>query len=141
MNRLLLVLVGLTVCSAGCVHHHHHGAATSPGSRDVVVVHEPGPPPHAPAHGHRVRHHHHPDVELVFDSNLGLYVVVGIEDVFFHHDHFYRAIHGAWHRSVRPDRGWVLIQTAKLPPGLAKKQRHQSKHKKKHRRHPAKYGD
>ena len=35
-----------------CVHHHYHGDEPR-----AVVVHEPGPPPHAPAHGYR---HHHP---------------------------------------------------------------------------------
>lgn len=140
MARSFSLLVGIAVLVglSGCMHHHGHRGHGSP---DVVEVHRPGPPPHAPAHGYRHRHQHHPDVELVFDSGLGVYVVVGLEDYFFHRDYFYRVIDGVWHRSIRIDHGWLAMQPAtRLPPGLAKKHRKARKHHKKHHRHPAKYG-
>jgi len=130
----LLFSVALTA-SFACVHHHHHGGA----SPQAVVVHEPGPPPHAPAHGYRHRHPHYPDVELVFDSSLGLYVAVDLDGVFFHHDHFYREIDGVWHWSRRPTREWVVVKAAKLPPGLAKKHHKAKRKHKKYHRFPAKY--
>ncbi len=118
------LLLGLS----GCVPHHHHGRPGPP------AVRHPGPPPHAPAHGYRHKHHHH-GVELVFDTHLGAYVVVGLEDHFFHRDHFYRLAHGFWYRSARLDGHWARV-THSLPPGLAKK-RHSHRHKK-GKGHPAK---
>jgi len=137
MHRSITVLVGVALtASFGCVHHHYHGG----GQPQTVIVHEPGPPPHAPAHGHRHRLPQYPDVELVFDSNLGLYVAVDLDGVFFHHDHFYREMDGVWHWSRQPYRDWVVVQTAKLPPGLAKKHHKANRKHKKHHRFPAKYG-
>lgn len=139
MMRSLFFLVGiLVVGTAGCAHHHDHGRYGSPAPMEVD---RPGPPPHAPAHGYRHRHHHHPDVEIMFDSGLGVYVVVGMADYFFHRDHFYRVIDGVWHESLRIDHGWVAVKhRSKLPPGLAKKRRKARKHHKKHQRYPASYG-
>ena len=134
----LLGVLALSFAVSGCGHHHHrHAAAHPPG----VVVVKPGPPPHAPAHGHRHRHHLHPDVELVFDTELGVYAVVGMHDHFFHRDHFYRVVDGVWYRSLRMGHGWVVIrERSKLPPRLAKKRWRARKHHRKHHRHPAKHG-
>ncbi len=76
----------------------------------------------------------------MFDSGLGVYLVVGMPDVFFHHEHFYRVMDGVWHHSVRVDGGWVVAREHRVPPGLAKKHRKARKRHKKHHRHPAKYG-
>jgi len=47
-----------------------------------------GPPAHAQAHGYR--HKQVAGFELVFDSNLGLYVVVGHHDYYYCVSYFYR---------------------------------------------------
>jgi hypothetical protein len=90
-----------------------------------------GPPPHAPAHGYRAKHHGH---DLVFDHELGVYVVVGLTDVWFLDGSYFRISGDHWEVSVgSPDR-WrvasVSVVPARLqakrhphggPPGQAKK--------------------
>lgn len=95
----------------------------------------PAPPPHPP-HGHR---QHHAGVELIFDSGLGLYVVVGWHDHFFYEGHFYRHIGDVWQQSTALRGHWQPTGAPSLPPGLAKKHKRGKGHKK-HRNHPAKYG-
>ena len=92
-------------------------------------VERAGPPPHAPAHGYRQKHHARGgDIELVFDSGLGVYVVVGWPGHYWHDDHYYRDVDGAWQVSVRLDGGWSAAPSRKLPPGLAKKHRGKGPH-------------
>jgi hypothetical protein len=114
--RALCAAVAL-VALPSCVHHHHHDGHHFPAR---VGVTEPGPPPHAPAHGHRHKRHHH-GLDLVFDSHLGVYAVVGWNDHYFHEDHFYRLVDGIWQVSVRIDGGWAATKPSRLPPGLARK--------------------
>jgi hypothetical protein len=84
-----------------------------------------GPPPHAPAHGYRRKHRYdgHRDAELVFDSGLGVYVVVGFPGVYFHLDHYFRYFGASWQVSIRPDAGWRVAPQDDVPPGL-RKQKH-----------------
>ena len=93
--------------------------------------HRHGPPPHAPAHGQRYKHHDH---DLIFDGELGVYVVVGLRDVWFLDDHYFRISGDDWQVSVgTPDR-WRVVAVSAVPvrlrakhhphggpPGLAKK--------------------
>ena len=134
MRRALLVLCTTIAATAtsGCVRHLHHRAHGAPAP---IVVSKPGPPPHAPAHGYRHKHHHH-GVELVFDSHLGVYAVIGWDDVFFHRDHFYRIVDGGWQISMRLNDGWAHAHPGKLPKGLGKKALGAKRHGKGH--HPAK---
>jgi hypothetical protein len=91
-----------------------------------VIVQEPapqqvsrghGPPSHAPAHGYRARTQQ--GVELVFDGDLGVFVVVGVPGSFFWADFYYRQGGGGrWERSARLDGSWIGIVEASLPPGL-----------------------
>ena len=87
MSRSLQLLCTFILVTfvAGCVHHHHHSGK---GASGPVVLKKAGPPPHAPAHGYRHKHEH--GVELVFDSQLGVYVVVGWKDHFFSAGRYYR---------------------------------------------------
>ncbi len=90
--------------------------------RPITRVYRPGPPPHAPAHGHRHKHHAHGvEVELVFDTGLGVYAVVGWPGHYYREKSFFRVADGAWQVSAHIDSGWVAVSDAKLPPGLAKK--------------------
>ncbi len=75
-----------------------------------------GPPPHAPAHGHRRKQVH--DVEVVFDTQLGVYVVVGHPDYYYYDGYFYRLTDGVWQVSLKIDGGWGPKSSKPLPPGL-----------------------
>ena len=78
-----------------------------------------GPPPHAPAHGHRRKQVC--GVELVFDTGLGVYVVVGHPDHYYCDGYFYRLTEGVWAMSLRFDGGWAVRAGKPLPPGLRAK--------------------
>jgi len=79
-----------------------------------------GPPPHAPAHGYR---QHYNDQDLVYDSGLGVYLVVGYPDYYFLDNSYYRHSNDGWYYSQRADRDWQAYNQDRLPPGLAKKYR------------------
>ena len=55
---------------------------------------------------------------LVFDSGLGAYVVVGVDDLFFYKGFYYRLHDDKWSISVWPDRRWRPLSRRTLPPGL-----------------------
>ena len=78
-----------------------------------------GPPSHAPAHGHRRKQVC--GVELVFDTGLGVYVVVGHPDHYYYDGYFYRLTGGVWEVSLRFDGGWAVRAGKPLPPGLRNK--------------------
>ena len=134
---VLVILVTLTGCS---------GAVFMPLPGWPLVVHESGPPPHAPAHGHRRKHHRHHDQELRFDSNLGVYVVVGLTEVYFSNDSFIRLRGDGWQVSASLDGPWDARAEDRIPPGLrskhhAKKHEKHHKHKGKAKGHGAAKGD
>ncbi len=110
----LASLAAAALLSAGCVMHHHFPSAPP---APPVVIHEPGPPPHAPAHGYR--HKQRRDgVDLVFDTKLGVYVVVGHVDYWYSDQHYFRTAHGAWYVASRFDGPWTVVEVATLPAGL-----------------------
>ncbi len=76
-----------------------------------------GPPPHAPAHGHRAHAH---GVEVVFDTGLGVYGVVGWPGVYYHDDRFYRNVDGFWEAGPELRGPWARVKRKALPPGLRK---------------------
>ena len=78
-----------------------------------------GPPAHAPAHGHRRKQVC--GVELVFDTGLGLYVVVGHPNHYYCDGYFYRLTGSVWEMSLRFDGGWAVRAGKPLPPGLRAK--------------------
>ncbi len=82
----------------------------------VTVSKDNGPPAHAPAHGYRRKHID--GVELVFDSSMGLYVVVGYSDYYYHEGYFFRLHDGLWEMSLKFDGGWKITSERSLPPGL-----------------------
>jgi hypothetical protein len=123
--RALSVALGAIlggVLLSGCVQHHHH---TRP--QKAVVVQKKGPPPWAPAHGYR--HKHESGVELVFDSGLGVYVVLGHDGYYFHKDRFYHYTDGKWFRSVSFTTSWGAVRIDDVPARLRVK--HVKKSKKK----------
>lgn len=76
------------------------------------------PPPWAPAHGYRYKHDD--GVDLIFDSGLGLYIVVDFPNIHFSNDHFYRWNDDKWQRSTSFNGPWEIINSNQLPPGLQK---------------------
>lgn len=48
---------------------------------------------------------HGTHLRAAFDSQRGVHVVVGWEDVFYHRDRFYRVIDGNWQISLQLDGG------------------------------------
>lgn len=85
-----------------------------------------GPPPHAPAHGYRHKHH---GVELVFDSEWGVYVVVDFPSHYYCKGHYYRLRESRWVRSVHIDGPWKSVSEKSLPPGLRNKEKGKGKSK------------
>ena len=77
-----------------------------------------GPPPHAPAHGYRQKHRRS-GADLVFDSGLGVYVVVGLGH-YFYRDRFYRWRNDAWQISVNARGPWNWIDGSAVPRRLFK---------------------
>ena len=80
----------------------------------------PGPPAHAPAHGYKKKHHDD-GPELVFDSGLGVYLVVGSANVYFDNDSYFRYSNGGWEFGVNLSGPWRTADYRHVPPGLHKK--------------------
>jgi len=87
-----------------------------------VVYPSPGkkighaPPAHAPAHG--CRRKLPAGVEVVFDTDCGVYVVVGMDRHFWLGGYYYRFYNGGWQVSVSLESGWKAAGDKTLPPGL-----------------------
>ena len=132
----------LALVMSGCVYiGHPHGQRGRSGTKVVMEKH--GPPPHAPAHGHRHKHH---GVDLLFDTGLGVYVVVGHAHHYFHDGRYYRLHESGWRVSAKLDGHWVEIKIKDLPRGLvsvkvkkAKRAKKEKRHE--HRHHPASHDD
>ncbi len=88
-------------------------ATARPPGRGIFI--RSGPPAHAPAYGYRNKQLY--GFELVFDVGVGMYVAVGMTDVYYHEGYFYRLHAGVWEISLRGVT-WEPVVTDKLPPGL-----------------------
>ncbi len=77
-----------------------------------------GPPP-AAAHGQVVVHG---GTNLVFDADLGLYLVTGYPDYYYFDGYYYHVYErGHYERCRTIDGSWRSVSSSSLPPGLAKK--------------------
>jgi hypothetical protein len=110
--RRPILSIGAALLLAACVNVVHESPAPT-----KVVVKEPGPPPHAPAHGYR-RKHQQDGVDMVFDSGLGLYVVVGTPDCWWNDGGYYRWRDGAWSIGAHLSGPWTSVSAEKVPAGL-----------------------
>ncbi len=119
---LKVVLLCLMLTSLSCSRMSAHW---SPGKKKGF-----GPPPHAKAHGYRSKLP--AEVEVVFNTDCGVYVVVGLEKHFWLDGRYYRFYNGQWELSMTIDGGWRLVDGGTLPPGL------RGKYKTKHvsKKHP-----
>ena len=118
----LLVALVIVVTLGGC-----QGIVFGTRPDEPVVVNRPGPPAHAPAHGHRRKHQ--TGVELRFDSQLNVYTVVGHTDIYFHDGWFIRIRGDTWQVSATFDGPWEIRAAEWIPPGLRSK--HHAKNAKK----------
>lgn len=114
-NRIRLWGIALLpLLIAGCIHSHHGHHGHHPGP----AIGRPGPPPHAPAHGHR---HKHGDTQLVFDSDLHVYVVVDLADHYFYDGWYFRLHDGRWTTSVSIRGPWTVADFSSVPERLQAK--------------------
>jgi hypothetical protein len=80
---------------------------------------EATPPPRAPLNGWRRRH---PDgVEIVYRSELGAYVVVGLDDAYYCDDVFYLWDSGRWLRAPHFTGPWLAVPTSEVPANLLRR--------------------
>ena len=95
------------------------------------------PPPHAPAHGYR---HKHNNQNLIYDSGVGVYVVVGLTDYFFSDGLYFRYHSGNWEVSANLDNGWSLAEQRVVPQKLwqSKSKNHGHKGNNQKGEHPGK---
>lgn len=102
------------------------------------------PPAHAPAHGYRAKQKASEPaprkigIEIVFDTERGIHVAVGLPDIVFHDGHYYRERDGHWEISLNGDGGWRISVASKIPGVVVndKKKSHPGPAKrKKHRKH------
>jgi hypothetical protein len=110
----LFIALVIVVTVVGCQE-----IVLAPRANGPVVVHKSGPPSHAPAHGYR--HKHQTGTEFRFDSNLGVYIVEGKTDIYFHDGWFVRIRSGTWQVSASIDGQWKAQSANWVPPGLRSK--------------------
>ena len=134
MNRIAIAtLTAGLLALAGCVHVHEHEHA-----------YEGGPPPWAPAHGYRHKHH---GSELVFDAQIGVYVVVDHPHVYFDDGHYFRRVRSQWERCGDWKQGhWKNVDVDRVPGPLVehyakKDKKHAKRDAKEHGHDPAKHED
>ncbi len=84
--------------------------------RGAALAQGRGPPPRAPAHGYR--HKHPSGAELIFDGDIGAYLVVGLVDLFFRDGRFYRFLNGSWTASAGLGGPWNRLSAGAVPAGL-----------------------
>ncbi len=75
-----------------------------------------GPPPHAPAHGYRAKTPQ--GVNVVFDTQLGVYVVVDLPGSYWLDDRFFRRSSSGWTISASLDGPWQPCPSGDVPEGL-----------------------
>ena len=118
--KLLSLLAILLVCAmlmlVSC-HRHTIGVGIGHG-------HKSGPPPHAPAHGYR---HKYQGVELVYDSEWGVYIVVGFPYHYYYRGCYYQLRENQWEMAVHFDGPWKIVSKEALPPGLRAKDKGKGK--------------
>jgi hypothetical protein len=127
--RTLSLFAAAAACSSllACVPGHSVtiGRRAPAPAGPPIVREDPGngPPPWAPAHGYRHKHQHayrsRPDtVDLVFDSGLGVYAVVGIPNYYYWNGVYIRISGDQWWRAPYLDASWEPCDEDALPGKL-----------------------
>ena len=105
-RSLLVGLLGVGL--SGCLYL----APPNTAFRSPVVTRAPSAPAHADRHTERGR----PD--MIYDSRLGLYVVLGYPDHFHDGERYYRRLDGRWQRSAQLHEGWAEVRLGEVPQAL-----------------------
>ncbi len=106
---IIVIVCILTSCETASVHRFS-GSGQRVGN---------GPPSHAQAHGYQRKQID--GREFVYDSALGVYVMVDMPFHYYCDGHFYRIYGGLWDVSARADGDWAPATIESLPAGLQKK--------------------
>jgi hypothetical protein len=132
--RCLVVLGGaaLVLSLGGCSSSRHTSTVVLV-DHPVPVVTKGGPPPYAPAHGYRA--HHRDGVDLVYDSGLGVYTVVGHSGCYYQSNRFYRKHAGRWEMANSTRGPWRVTTTATVPGGLVAERNKNERAEKGHGKH------
>jgi hypothetical protein len=109
---IIMLLISTCMMISAC------GGSVSYSNAETAEITEVqhGPPPHAPAHGYRYKHHN--GEELVYRSDIGVYVVVGYTDYYYDRDMYYRLNNDSWETSLSIEGKWKHVSNKKLPKGL-----------------------
>ena len=118
----------ITIGRGGYPSYPSYPSYPDAGGPPVVVEDDGdhGPPPWAPAHGYRRKHQRayqsrEQTVDLVFDRNVGVYVVVGIPNYYYWNGVYVRLDAGRWWRAPYLDARWEPCPADALPGGLRDK--------------------
>jgi len=117
---------GAALLACGPVHSVTIGRRDpGPGPEPVIVNEGPGhgPPPWAPAHGYRHKQYrayqsHEGTVDLVFDSGLGVYAVVGFPNYYWWNGSYLRISSGQWMTATYLDAAWAPCPDERVPSRL-----------------------
>ena len=131
--RCLVIVSGaaalLTVF--GCSSTKRTGTVVVVDRGVVVESSKHGPPPHAPAHGYRARHE---NCDLVYDSGIGVYTVVGHRGCYYRDSRYYRRSGSSWQISASIRGPWRTTTVSSVPNGLvADREKSSEKSHKKHK--------
>ena len=87
------------------------------------VYYRSGPPPYAPAHGYRHHYHNH---DMIYDSGIRAYIVVGLPDYYYDNGFYFRYSDRGWQISGSLDGRWELTDERRVPKTLwnAKSKKH-----------------
>jgi len=112
MNIKRFAIAIVTAALAACIV-----AAPGPAPRPGPAKSQGhGPPPHAPAHGYRAKTPQ--GVEIAFDTQIGVYVVVELPGNYWLDDRYYRKGASGWVVSGSFDGPWAVCPPGDLPAGL-----------------------
>ena len=92
------------------------------------------PPDHAPAHGYRAKQdapaakttepERQQGIEVVYDSEKGIHIAVGLPDIFFYEGSYYREKDdGSWEMSVTGNGGWSVSASSQVPDVVVRAKR------------------
>jgi len=128
----LVISIGIFVLT-GC-NTLGYGIKGPGASSPKAKYQKPGPPPHAPAHGYR--HKHHGQNELIYDSKIGAYIVLNIPETYFGNNLYIRmSTDGRWLVSATSEGGWRVAVGNEVPYKLkADKKKKKAKKGKAHKK-------
>jgi hypothetical protein len=118
-------LIGAALLLAGCVVQPHHDAP-APETRPAQHA-RPGTTQSAPTRVYRWKRHPRDGVELAWDTEAGVYVVLGRPAVYWDGERYLRWSRVGWQVTARLDGVWVSVSADVVPAGLRARHTAQAK--------------